>query len=88
LIILGIKYLKKYQEKPQYIELLESKKYTTLLCKKEIEFIRRLQNNEDIRRFYKPPEIRQIKYRLLYKRRILTDDLLLLNKMLDELELL
>ncbi len=54
--------------------------------KGEVEFIRRLQNNEDIRRFYKPPQIRQLKYRLLYKRRILTDDLLLLNKVLDELQ--
>jgi hypothetical protein len=62
------------------------KKYTTLLGKKEIEFIRRLQTDEDIRRFYKSPEIRQLKYRLLYKRRILTDDLLLLNKVLYELQ--
>jgi hypothetical protein len=62
------------------------KKYTTLLGKREAEFIRRLQNKEDIMHFYKSPEIRQLKYRLLYKRRILTDDLLLLNKVLDDLQ--
>ena len=62
------------------------KKYTTLLGKREAEFIARLQNKEDIRLFYKSPEIRQLKYRLLYKRRILTDDLLLINKVLDELQ--
>jgi hypothetical protein len=85
LIILEIKYLKSIKRSYSH-RIVESKKYTSLLCKKEIEFIRRLQNKEDIRRFYKPPEIRQLKYRLLYKRRILTGVLLLLNKVLDELQ--
>ena len=62
------------------------KKYTTLLGKKEVEFIERLQNNKDIRRLYKPLDIRQLKYRLLYKRKVLTNDLITLNAVLEKLQ--
>ncbi len=62
------------------------KKYTTLLGKKEVEFIERLQNNKDIRRLYKPLDIRQPKYRLLYKRKVLTNDLITLNAVLQKLQ--
>ena len=62
------------------------KKYTTLLGKKEVEFIERLQNNKDIRRLYKPLDIRQLKYRLLYKRKVLTNDLMTLNAVLQKLQ--
>ena len=62
------------------------KKYITLLGKKEVEFVERLQNNKDIRRLYKPLDIRQLKYRLLYKRKILTNDLITLNAVLEKLQ--
>jgi serine kinase of HPr protein (carbohydrate metabolism regulator) len=62
------------------------KKYVTLLGKREIEFIKRLQNNEEVRQLYKPPDIRQLKYRLLYKRKVLTNDLITLNAILDKLQ--
>ena len=62
------------------------KKYTTLLGKKEVEFIERLQNDKDIRRLYKPLDIRQLKYRLLYKRKVLTNDLITLNAVLQKLQ--
>jgi len=62
------------------------KKYTTLLGKKEVEFIERLQNDKDIRRIYKPLDIRQLKYRLLYKRKVLTNDLITLNAVLEKLQ--
>lgn len=62
------------------------KKYITLLGKKEVEFIDRLQNNKDIKRLYKPVDIRQLKYRLLYKRKILTNDLIPLNVVLEKLQ--
>jgi hypothetical protein len=62
------------------------KKYTTLLGKKEVEFIERLQSNKDIRRLYKPVDIRQLKYRLLYKRKVLTNDLITINAVLEKLQ--
>jgi hypothetical protein len=62
------------------------KKYITLLGKKEVEFIERLQNNKDIRRLYRSPDIRQLKYRLLYKRKVLTNDLITLNAALEKLQ--
>lgn len=62
------------------------KKYITLLGKKEVEFIERLQDNKDTRRIYKPLDIRQLRYRLLYKRKILTNDLITLNAVLEKLQ--
>jgi hypothetical protein len=64
----------------------QMKKYNTLLGKKEVEFIESLQKNKDVRRLYKPPEIRQLKYRLLYKRKVLTNDLITLNAVLEKLQ--
>jgi hypothetical protein len=62
------------------------KKYTTLLGKREVEFIERLKGNDDIKKLYKSADIRQLKYRLLYKRKILTNDLIVLNAVLDKLQ--
>ena len=62
------------------------KKYTTLFGKKELDFIKRLQTNESVRGLYKPTDIRQLKYRLLYKRKVLTNDLIVLNSILDKLQ--
>ena len=66
--------------------MIRVKKYTTLLGKKEVEFIERLRSDKDIRRLYKPVDIRQLKYRLLYKRKVLTNDLISINAVLEKLQ--
>ena len=55
------------------------------LSKAETEFIDRLKHNVDIKKEYKSDYIRQLKYRLLTKRRLLTNDLLEINVVLDKL---
>jgi hypothetical protein len=55
------------------------------LSKAENEFINKLKHNVDVRKEYKSDYIRQLKYRLLTKRRLLTNDLLEINVVLDQL---
>jgi hypothetical protein len=55
------------------------------LSKAETEFIDKLKNNVDVKKEYKSDYIRQLKYRLLTKRRLLTNDLLEINVVLDKL---
>ncbi len=55
------------------------------LSKAETEFIDKLKHNVDIKKEYKNDYIRQLKYRLLTKRRLLTNDLLEINVVLDKL---
>ena len=55
------------------------------LSKAESEFINKLKHNVDVRKEYKGEYVRQLKYRLLTKRRLLTNDLLEINVVLDKL---
>jgi len=55
------------------------------LSKTETEFIDKLKRNVDVKKEYKSDYIRQLKYRLLTKRRLLTNDLLEINVVLDKL---
>ena len=55
------------------------------LSKAETEFIDKLKHNIDIKKEYKSDYIRQLKYRLSTKRRLLTNDLLEINVVLDKL---
>lgn len=55
------------------------------LSKAETEFIDKLKHDVDIKKEYKSDYIRQLKYRLLTKRRLLTSDLLEINVVLDKL---
>jgi hypothetical protein len=55
------------------------------LSKAETEFINKLKHNVDVRKEYKNDYVRQLKYRLLTKRRLLTTDLLEINIVLDKL---
>ena len=55
------------------------------LSKAETEFIDKLKHDVDIKKEYKSDYIRQLKYRLLTKRRLLTNDLLEINVVLDKL---
>lgn len=63
-------------------------KLVSAFSKREREFINKLQHNVNVKERYPNVTIRQLKFRLLAKRRILTDDLLLLNLVLDKLQTL
>lgn len=61
-------------------------KLSSALSARETEFIQRLLKGENVKEHYPAVTVRQLKFRLLNKRRLLTDDLLLLNKVLDKLQ--
>jgi hypothetical protein len=61
-------------------------KLVSALSKREREFIEKLQRNVDVKKHYPNVTVRQLKFRLLTKRKILTEDLLLLNAVLDKLQ--
>jgi hypothetical protein len=60
-----------------------------VLSKAEREFIKKLQTVNDpttVKKEYSIDYIRQFKHRILKKRKTLTDDLLLINAVLDKLQ--
>jgi hypothetical protein len=61
-------------------------KLNSSLSKAESDFIEKLKHDVEIKKEYKPDYIRQLKYRLLTKRKLLTNDLLEINVVLEKLE--
>ena len=60
-----------------------------MLSKAEQEFVKKLQKDgaeNTIKKDYAIDYIRQFKHRILKKRKLLTDDLLLINAVLDKLQ--
>jgi hypothetical protein len=59
-----------------------------MLSKAEREFIEKLRGKgEDlVKKGYSIDYVRQLKHRILKKRRLLTDDLLAINAVLDQLQ--
>lgn len=58
-----------------------------MLSKAEREFIEKLKRGEDlVKSKYSIDYVRQLKHRILKKRRLLTDDLLAINAVLDQLQ--
>jgi hypothetical protein len=59
-----------------------------MIGKKEKLFIDRLQKGgkKNLKKYYNDNYIRQLKFRLLKKRKMLTDDLIVINEVLDELQ--
>ena len=59
-----------------------------MLSKTEREFIEKLRRNgkDLVKKEYSIDYVRQFKHRILKKRRLLTDDLLAINAVLDQLQ--
>jgi hypothetical protein len=59
-----------------------------MLSKAEREFIEKLRRGESrrVKNKYSMDYVRQFKHRILKKRRLLTDDLLAINAVLDQLQ--
>ena len=61
-------------------------KLNSCLSKTEIQFIDLLKKNVDVKSEFKSDYIRQLKHRLLTKRKLLTNDLLEINLVLDKIQ--
>jgi hypothetical protein len=59
-----------------------------MLSKAEREFIEKLRREDEdlVKKEYSVDYVRQFKHRILKKRRLLTDDLLAINAVLDQLQ--
>ena len=61
-------------------------KLSSCLSKTEIQFIELLKKNVDVKSEYKSDYVRQLKHRLLTKRKLLTNDLLEINLVLEKIQ--